>query len=420
LRQKFTVQRDTVAGRVSRVVLQRWPTKFPTADGGEAEFASMVDVFRYLASVPAETAKEVAKRLLKVLLLRDGPPYHAKDEAEVEGSKKVQEALGITFGEWNGLIFEARSRLDPSARSGSEFSSSGTQSATVTHVAEVTAVKDHVAKAGSKFAMIYSDVELDDLVGLSKRLGLNDEELFGIVQTGCRDLKPRSAEQLKDQMYNWKKVVTGNEGQGHPFKFMSIEDFKRFKTSLIGHVRDCTLPGGIKLPTTDIRIQGSSLRTPFAEDVDVAVCVTPEQYRDICAGRYDKHFTKLEKKGDKEPETPKARPENVEELKQLTYEQMTGICKKALKNEACGYVNPKKAGTDLKRAANFILMGKFDGKQATLMKPLFDLTKTVQAEFPDLNIESVTVILVPGPFDLKPALRLDTLEEAVVKQEEKQ
>ncbi len=365
----------------------------------------MGEVFRYLAGLPAEKAKGVAEGLLQVLLpFRNGPPYRADTDPEVILATEVQKKLGVTFGEWNGLLFEAQSRLHPSPRPPSESSSSGKPPVDVENVAEVKELKDFVAKAGAKFVMIYTDTELDDLVRFARPLNLSKEEFLGIVQTGCRDLKPRSAEQLKDQIFNWKSVVTK---QGHPFKFKDIDDFKRFRVRLVDLVGQCELDGKIKLPTKDIRIQGSSLRTPFAEDVDIAVCVTTTEYRDICAGRFQNHFTKLDK----------TVPETVDELKKISYEDMVAIAKKALQKTPCGYTLSGQKGAKLKSAANYILMGKFDGKSKDFMEPLFLLTEQMKTAFPELNIESVTVILVGGPFDLKPALTLEVVEKTLVKQD---
>jgi hypothetical protein len=262
----------------------------------------------------------------------------------------------------------------------------------------VNEVKAFVAKAGKKFPMIYDDAELDGLVDFSKSVSLDKEQFHGIVLTGCRDAKPRSAEQLKDQMHNWKNVVSGP--QGHPFKFDNQRQYGEFKTALTNLVKQCELPGEVKLPTNDIRIQGSSLRTPLADDVDIAVCVTKEQYRDICAGRFQKHFwPEGQQKGQEKPLT-KA------ELQQLTYEQMVVVANKVLAKQPCGYVLTGGKGSDLRSAANYILSGKLDGKVKTFIPPLYEVTQEIKKVYPQLGIESVTVILIGGPFDLQPSLRL--------------
>jgi hypothetical protein len=382
-------------------LLQRWPAQLPIADGGKQDFASMPDVFRYFASIPPDKAKEVAEALLLVLMpfKRTGPPYGAETDEEVKEAGVVQTRLGLTFGEWNGLIFEARSRLETSKRLQSQTPSNNPQQGGggVKNPTEIEEVKQFLVKAGPKFNLIYNDTELDSLVDFSKSVSLAKEEFLGIVQTGCRDVKPRSAEQLKDQMYNWKNVVGQ---QGHPFKFQDPQRYQVFKSGLTGHISQCALPGAIPLPSTDVRIQGSSLRTPYADDVDIAVCVTKEQYRDICAGRFQDHFFKTGQKSGQE------KSDKVDVLKQLTYDQMIAIAEQVQRKEDCGYVKTGAKGKKLVSASNYILMGKFDGKSKEFMEPLYNLTEKMKQDFKELNIESVTVILIGGPFDLKPAMPL--------------
>lgn len=365
----------------------------------------MHDVFRYFASIPADKAKVVAQRLLKVLMpFRDPPPYEAKDDAEQKLFTEVQDSLGITFGEWNGLLFEARARLEESPRKPSSIPLSNAPQAPVKNSAEIEQVKAFVKLAGSDFRMLYTEAELDGLVEFSRSVALQPAEFQGIILTGCREKKPRSAEQLKDQMHNWKTVVPA---QGHPFKFTDKEHFQRFKVKLTELVANCDLPGEIKLPTTDIRIQGSSLRTSIADDVDIAVCVTPEKYRDICAGRYAKYFVKH----------GATKADTVDEVKQIPLKQMNEMATQATTVAVADRQQPvsgyKNSG-NFRSAANGILSGKFDGKSEKGMPGLFTATEAMKAAFPELKIESVTVIMVGGPFDLQPALKLDAVEQTAV------
>ena len=394
-----------VAGMVQRWrnapqagVLQRWPAELPIADAGKQTFGSMPEVFRYFVSVPPDKAKEAATALLAVLLpfTRKGPPYSAETEEEVRQAGVVQDQLGISFGEWNGLIFEAKSRLEQSDRLKAQ-PTTAPQQGNLKHPVEIGKVKQMLVTAGPKFNLLYDDAELDNLVEFANSVALPEAEFHGIIQTGCRDVKPRSAEQLKDQIYNWKSVVLP---RGHPFKFKNPQDYLLFKSGLKSGIAQCVLDGAIPLPSGDIRIQGSSLRTPYADDVDIAVCVTKEQYRDICAGRFQEHFFKTGQTQGKE------QSEKVDALKQLTYEQMVDIANKTLAKQENGYMRSGAKGKKLTSASNYILMGKFDGKSKDFMEPLLNLTEKMKQDFPDLNIESVTVILTGGPFDLKPAMAL--------------
>jgi hypothetical protein len=394
LTHRFPVRPHAVA----HPALQRWPTELPIADSAKQTFNSMPEVFRYFAGVPPDKAADAAAALLKELVpFRNGEPYSAENDQEQKQAQELQKKLGITFGEWNGLIFEARARLKPSPRQPSQTPSTPQQGA-LRNATEVNEVKAYVSGKGPKFPMLYNDTELDGLVDFSKSVGLPTKEFHGIVLTGCRDVKPRSAEQLKDQMHNWKNVVSGT--QGHPFKFASQQQFAQFKLDLTSVVQKHELPGHVKLPTSDIRIQGSSLRSPLADDVDIAVCVTKEQYRDICAGRFEKHFYPEGQPQGKE------QPLKQDELQKWTYDAMVDVARKAVAKQPCGYMSKTAKGDSLRSASNYILSGKLDGKIKTFIEPLYNMTQEIKAAYPKLGIESVTVILIDGPFDLQPALKL--------------
>jgi hypothetical protein len=104
---------------------------------------------------------------------------------------------------------------------------------------------------------------------------LDSKSIEDLVFTGSRVKKPIASDELVRQMDNYVNVVSK---RGFPYKFNSAKDFVNFTTDLKG------LLGKNGIPVDDIRIQGSSLRTPDAKDVDIAVFVSEGQFNELSQG----------------------------------------------------------------------------------------------------------------------------------------
>jgi hypothetical protein len=125
----------------------------------------------------------------------------------------------------------------------------------------------------------YSDAELDDLLAHGRSLGLTPEEAADFAEAGAipkkvsanypegRDRIP--PEDLKQQMDNWANEVAP---RGYPYLFSSKEQFQQVIGKLDALSQQFGLPGGKML------VQGSSLRTPAAKDVDVALIVPDNEF----------------------------------------------------------------------------------------------------------------------------------------------
>jgi hypothetical protein len=130
----------------------------------------------------------------------------------------------------------------------------------------------------------YSDAELDDILAHGRSLGLTPEEAADFAKAGAipkkvsakhpegRDRIP--PDELKQQMDNWTNEV---KPRGYPYLFDSEEQFQQ----VTGKLNDLGEQFG--LPKGQMLVQGSSLRTPGAKDVDLALIVPDKEFDDYAA-----------------------------------------------------------------------------------------------------------------------------------------
>ncbi|HEY0532210.1 MAG TPA: hypothetical protein VGD29_11500 [Actinoplanes sp.] len=131
----------------------------------------------------------------------------------------------------------------------------------------------------------YSDAELNDILAHGKSLGLTPEEAADFAKAGAIPKKVSAKypgghdrippEDLKQQMANWANEV---KPRGYPYLFESQEQFQQ----VIGKLNELGEQFG--LPKGQMIVQGSSLRTPGAKDIDVALIV-PDKEFDVYAAK---------------------------------------------------------------------------------------------------------------------------------------
>jgi len=146
-----------------------------------------------------------------------------------------------------------------------------------THLRTPEAVGDAVRARienmdNSEFDLRYSNDEISSIVTRGRELGLLEKEISDLMFTGSRVKKPIDADVLMTQMDTYVNIV---KARGFPFKFDSIADFVNFSTDLK------SLLARYGLPIDDIRIQGSSLRSQEAKDVDIAVFIDAKQFKEL-------------------------------------------------------------------------------------------------------------------------------------------
>jgi|GEM_PF-3100478 len=158
---------------------------------------------------------------------------------------------------------------------------------------DIESVRDNFLARGEshRFKLTYSDQEILDLLSRGEELGLSRKTIEDFIFVGSKFDKGRSAAEMMQQMGNFKEVI---EPRGYPYLFKGRAQFETFKSK----VNDLCEEFG--LPTGDIRMQGSSLRTPKAKDIDVVVVLNQKEF-DVLLARIRNHRQEL-LSGTKSPE----------------------------------------------------------------------------------------------------------------------
>ncbi|MFO7565494.1 MAG: DUF4157 domain-containing protein [Enhygromyxa sp.] len=136
----------------------------------------------------------------------------------------------------------------------------------------------------------YTPEEIADVVAYGKVHGLSEQQVYDFLNVGgiknrkrreskgitgeeswddIRRERPLGPDELKQHMDNWKGEI---EPRGYPYLFDDASRFKAFKGEIEALAKQYNLPEG------SIVVQGSSLRTPDARDVDVALFVSREDF----------------------------------------------------------------------------------------------------------------------------------------------
>ncbi len=123
---------------------------------------------------------------------------------------------------------------------------------------------------------VYSVDEIDQVAAHGHALGLSDDQIRGFLDQGslARPKKvpprgPMTPEEMRRQMSNWAGEV---RPRGFPYLFDDLASFHRFRDELHSLLRQYQVPEG------RVVVQGSSLRTPTAADVDIAIVVPDEVF----------------------------------------------------------------------------------------------------------------------------------------------
>ncbi|MGW6724400.1 WXG100-like domain-containing protein [Nocardia sp. NPDC055029] len=251
--------------------------------------------------------------------------------------------------------------------------------ATVDPVQSITEnVRSWIAERPGRFELTYTDAELATIIGEGRRLGLDHRTIEDLVQVGSRTAKPITAPELAQQMHNWVEVVAE---RGYPYKFADAAEFRQFSSDLVGGLREAGLPVG------DIVVQGSSLRTPRANDVDLAVFTDQSTFDRMLVDRFEGKVA-LKPVGDA--------LRTLVPLRELSHPQLVALADHIMANRPL-------YNSEAKTFANATLNGIISSKSDISM-PLKSVSKSIQEHYPGQNIESISILVRDGLFDTRPAL----------------
>jgi hypothetical protein len=241
----------------------------------------------------------------------------------------------------------------------------------------VKRVQQRIASQAGKFQLTYSEAELQAIFKKGWELGLSDRLTEDMIFTGSRVAKPISAADLMQQMENWVNVV---HKRGFPYKFADLGEFQQFSRTLLTAVKEAGLP------TNDVRVQGSSLRKPTADDVDPAVFVDEATFDKLLVDRFDGRAAFSESS----PRTPKAKLS----LKGKSHTELVKLAED-IQAQDTHYNNQAQT------FANAMEMGIINS-HSDIIKPLKAAKNTVATKYPQLNIQAISVLVKGGVFDVTP------------------
>lgn len=235
----------------------------------------------------------------------------------------------------------------------------------------IESVKDRIAKQDG-FNLRYTDAELGGIVRRGERLGLSPKTIEDLIFVASRDKKAISAAELAQQMDNWANVI---DKRGFPYKFKTLAEFKEFGKDL----RDGLQRAGF--PVDDIRVQGSSLRKPGANDVDIAVFADRDRFDKILTDGFD---GKVRLGNEKVPLSGKSH----EELQKLADDIAA---------------HPERYNSNA-QSFKLAFNNRAINSKSKYMKPLKGVRAELAEKYPDLNLETIGVQSRGGPFDLLPEM----------------
>ncbi|MCT4638608.1 MAG: hypothetical protein N4A72_12985, partial [Bacteroidales bacterium] len=227
------------------------------------------------------------------------------------------------------------------------------------------------------FSLIHSDDELIAIIKKGIELKIPRDEIEDFIFVSCRDAKLINATDLIQQMDNWINVI---KKRGYPYKFASKPEFTKFSNELRSGLDD------LNISTSDIRIQGSSLRTPDAKDVDLAVIISDIEFNNILINRFSGRITKNKVEID-------ISSMKTSELRNLALEiesAPSDLFNGQARSFQTAYLNRK-------------ISAYSNDKIIPGMKQLYTKIKN---EYKGLNIENISVQTSGGSMDLKPFIKI--------------
>ena len=246
------------------------------------------------------------------------------------------------------------------------------EAATKLWLERVKHLKSRIARQADKFKLIFNEVELKAIAKRGKELGLSDSLVDDLIFTGSREAKALSATELMEQMKEWAQVVSK---RGYPHRFNNLEEFRDFSRKLLDGLHRAGLP------IDDVRIQGSALRTAKAKDVDVAAFVDKAAFGELLTVYFHQ---KIAMSGQKIS------------LKGKSYTELLELARDI-------GANPTKYNAHARTFEYALKTGVINSK-SPIVKPLKELASSLASAYPHLNLETVSVLIKGGLFELTPDL----------------
>ncbi len=238
-------------------------------------------------------------------------------------------------------------------------------------------VRDRVAQ-DPKFELSYSERGLNALIEHGRRLVIDDRGIADLIHIGSRLAKPITADVLAQHMENWANVVSD---RGYPYRFEDAGHFNAFARDLDRILHDAGFGDH------GIFVQGSALRSPQANDIDIAVVIDRDRFHEILVERYDGRIaTKATDAAPGGPLTLRGLTRSeLQELAQRIHESP-----KAYNNQAHTFANAVRKG---------VIRSTHD-----ISKSLKAAGKDIQSRYLELNIEDISLIVPGSDFDSSPEL----------------
>jgi RHS repeat-associated protein len=248
-------------------------------------------------------------------------------------------------------------------------------------------VETQISNQADKMSLQYSKSELNALIKKGKSIGLDDDTVADLITIGSRDAKRLNASQLSEHMDSWIQVSQ----RGYPHKFNDLQHFEKFKTD----IRQIMENGN--LPVEDLRVQGSSLRKPSAQDVDLATFVDNETFNQLLV-------TKFNRKGTLRGGKIDLANMSHQDLMSLAEDIMIDSAKiKSAKSNGVEYLSLYNGEA---RTFGNAMKNRTISSKSEIVKPLKTARKAISSQYPELNIEAISIMVKNGDLDLKPYLRI--------------
>ncbi|MCA6422828.1 MAG: hypothetical protein IM568_08440 [Flavobacterium sp.] len=211
------------------------------------------------------------------------------------------------------------------------------------------------------FELIYNNNQIEELIQYSTNKNLDIDEIVGFIFISGRRNKNIEFNELKNQIDNWYNIKNNLK---YPYKFNNLAEYNTFKNKVKQQLEHWDIPSG------DVRIQGSSLRTPNAKDLDVAIMISESQLQNLrnkIIERYRRSFTKA----------------NGKLVKDKFDEAVSNLDEQIAK----GYIKNRQ-------------FGLLEGQKESFMTELYDIRNT----YPQGNSLDISIIIKERNFNTPPYL----------------